>query len=688
MRKHNRKAIPFLLTVAMVITMFVSTPTMAFADTWDGSSSDTSWAGSGTAVDPYQITCAAELKGLADNVNSGTTYGGICFELTDDINLDNNAWTPIGGKCALSGGVPTGNYFAGTFDGSGKTISGLSVTLTAANQNAVGLFGYCNGGVIANLTVDGSVGTSIALEAIGGIVGYTNSSVANCTNNATVNCNNAYAKNIGGVAGIVENNATSGDPVMVQYCRNTGAVTGGTRVGGLLGAVYLGSSSQYKINVDRCYNTGTVTTVSSAYKSWIGGLVGYCKGLISSSYNSGQIVVAQGCGYGDGHRLGGITGVLNGYGAPCAKMENCYNIGDFSGGNDTYDQALYASADRNSGVIISDCYYLDTLSIDQATGSGWGTVTNVGALTAAQFTSGTNYFGGAFTYASGNYPEITWTKAYEDNPVDLQRGITAAATDSDDSTMIFLDGVNGSDVGAGTKESPVKTFSEALTLVTPSKNVIYVRDEVTIESGTQSWASSGTAVTVKRSSIYSGHLVDVTGGTLNLSDITLDGNTTNYNSALINVAGGALNIGSGTVLQNNKSGANGGALRLIGGTTTMTGGTITGCTAMAGAGAALLTDSAASTHGTLILSPSGGASQFQIADTIYLSDTRYLNIAAALSTITGNITINCSDPSVGRTVAQATSNQIAAYSLAKFAYDGSGTATFGRSGSIITLTAL
>ncbi len=64
----------------------------------------------------------------------------------------------LGGSFALSGiwtAIGTSaNPFKGTFEGHGKTISGLYVDTTGANQ---GLFGYTSGGGIQNLTVTGSV---------------------------------------------------------------------------------------------------------------------------------------------------------------------------------------------------------------------------------------------------------------------------------------------------------------------------------------------------------------------------------------------------------------------------------------------------------------------------------------------------------------------------------------------------
>ena len=65
----------------------------------------------------YTVTSAEGLKNIAKLVNSGAT--GINITLDTDLDLTDMEWTPIG------------NYekqYTGTFDGNGKTITGLTVT--------------------------------------------------------------------------------------------------------------------------------------------------------------------------------------------------------------------------------------------------------------------------------------------------------------------------------------------------------------------------------------------------------------------------------------------------------------------------------------------------------------------------------------------------------------------------------
>ena len=110
--------------------------------------------GSGTVTDPYQIGTAAGLKWFRDKVNNVTKEADtqICAELTEDIDLNGEAWTPIGIGERFHWGI---RFYSGTFDGKGHTIKNLSIDNSSVLY--VGLFGYVYGGTIRNLTVLGSV---------------------------------------------------------------------------------------------------------------------------------------------------------------------------------------------------------------------------------------------------------------------------------------------------------------------------------------------------------------------------------------------------------------------------------------------------------------------------------------------------------------------------------------------------
>ena len=158
------------------------------ADAWDGKDVNTDWYtkaedGTGTADKPYEIRTAAQLAGLAQLVNSEKIDSEDTFiTLTNNIDLNNKAWTPIGNSDSV---------FAGTFDGNGHTISGLYINITGSYSSAKkgrlyqGLFGCVEDGTVQNLIVTGSVTIgnekSVNVSYIGGIVGINDGGkVQNC----------------------------------------------------------------------------------------------------------------------------------------------------------------------------------------------------------------------------------------------------------------------------------------------------------------------------------------------------------------------------------------------------------------------------------------------------------------------------------------------------------------------------
>ena len=106
------------------------------------------WYTAGDA--PYQISTGKELVYLAQLVNDGNNFSGKTIVLTADIDLNNQAWTPIGNE----NGFDAELAFSGTFNGDGYTVSGLNVPDTYFP----GLFGQIStSAVVQNRIVKGSV---------------------------------------------------------------------------------------------------------------------------------------------------------------------------------------------------------------------------------------------------------------------------------------------------------------------------------------------------------------------------------------------------------------------------------------------------------------------------------------------------------------------------------------------------
>ena len=212
--------------------------------------------GSGTEDDPYQIGTAIGLEWFRDKVNDASSIDEtkICAELTADIDLENEAWTPIGNTDKIDGT----DAYSGTFNGKGHTISGLNVT---GEFVYAGLFSAVKDGTIRNLTVAGNVSSNSSGGAAGGIVGYaSNATIENCSNHCNVAGNRSTVA--GGIVGFNVEGAKIID------CYNVGKITVNTYIIGGIAGHNTGT-------ISNCYNVGTVPNYLSvgeivSYNSYFG----------------------------------------------------------------------------------------------------------------------------------------------------------------------------------------------------------------------------------------------------------------------------------------------------------------------------------------------------------------------------------------------------------------------------------
>ena len=215
-----------------------------------------SLAGSGTAEAPYTIKNLAELIWFAEDVNAGNKYQGKVVQLTADIDLKSEPWTPIA-------------QFNGTFDGNGKTISNLVVN--GEGKSNQGFFARTDNGEIKNLTI----------------------------NNATVKGRLA----VGVVAGV---------PYTSKYTniKVTGnvVVEGMAYVGGVGGRNAYANWTGITVDVnDGSYVKATSTEDGTAYRTYVGGVIGFNgEGGHTFKNISSNIKVI-----GDVMDIGGIFGILH-----------------------------------------------------------------------------------------------------------------------------------------------------------------------------------------------------------------------------------------------------------------------------------------------------------------------------------------------------------------------------------------
>lgn len=277
-----------LLALLLVLTMVFSLmPAALAADTVDVSALPEYTADADTSAGAaYKISTEESLRAFAAAVKADDGKGtynlsGVSFYLANDIALT-GAWTPVG-----NGVSAVKDFFAGTFDGCGHTISGLNVQGSTVNQ---GLFAAINKATIRNLNVSGTVSCGTK-NYVGGIVGKVqDGTIENCSFSGSVT--GGYT---GGIAGGLNSNN-----VTISGCVNAADVTG-TTAGGILG--YWKNTAAIR----DCYNTGSVTGSAKA-----GGIVGQLSsGTIENCYSIGDIG-------GKASQKGGIFAFSS------ATVKNCY----------------------------------------------------------------------------------------------------------------------------------------------------------------------------------------------------------------------------------------------------------------------------------------------------------------------------------------------------------------------------
>ena len=238
--------------------------------------------GEGEENDPYLIEDVEDLKKLAENVKYGTDYEGKYFQLTANIDLNNEPnWTPIGTEDTL---------FQGTFDGGGHQITNLKI----GKREYGGLFGNVWGATIQNCNVTGEVN---GYNYSGGIVGYANDNthILNCSFQGNVEGN---GQDRGGIVGSTSIGCD------VSGCFVTGTVTGGNCVGGIAGN---GVGT-----IKNCYALADVTAAGDS----AGGIAGYAYNLsIENCYYSGKVS--------SNGNAGGIAGI-----ARNSEIQNCVSLAE------------------------------------------------------------------------------------------------------------------------------------------------------------------------------------------------------------------------------------------------------------------------------------------------------------------------------------------------------------------------
>lgn len=268
------------------------------------------------AGNTIHISSEAELRDLAASCALDTWSRDKNVVLDSDLTLADPSFLPI----------PT---FGGSFDGQGHTIHNVSIT---DSLSPAGLFGVVQaGGSVRSLHVVGAVTPSGDGRSVGGIAGENNGAIEKCSFTGTVS-GQVY---VGGIAG---HTGASGS---ILACETRGAAIGGSMTGGITGyneGLLADCTNSACVNVESTdprldledldltltpdlSKLGQANAGASAADT--GGIAGYSAGTLSDCVNHGAV------GYQHiGYNTGGVVG------RSCGQLLRCRNDGSIAGRKD------------------------------------------------------------------------------------------------------------------------------------------------------------------------------------------------------------------------------------------------------------------------------------------------------------------------------------------------------------------
>lgn len=257
----------------------------------------------------YKVGTGYELAWIRKYVNDNLTTTNLV--LTDDIDLDNHPWSPIGS------GYP--NVFSGVFEGNNHAIRNLNMS-TDENVTGYAFIGNTSAGsTVRNLSVYGNISVTQG-SYVAGIIGHAGiGTYVNLKNYANIS---APVRYVGGVTASLS--ASEDTQYIVKNLENHGDISAADIVGGVIGQI----SSYVLYNLSGLVNTGNITVINSDYVNTptVGGLISaiaFGPSLnLSDSYNTGDIISEKPTG-----ETGALLGDLM-YSDYANRLTRVYNTGN------------------------------------------------------------------------------------------------------------------------------------------------------------------------------------------------------------------------------------------------------------------------------------------------------------------------------------------------------------------------
>lgn len=325
----------------------------------------------------FTISTPAQLAGLAYLVNTCHTFSGKTILLTNDIDLAEHLWVPIGRNSQNAQSLA---IFGGTFDGGGHVIRNLNISMKAysyaqgSTTCLVGFFGYSSG-VIENVTL--AEDCAVRVTATG-----------------------SQYLNVGSICGVLGGN-------YIANCHNRAYIEARSLFDDIFAAGILGFDNQYN-PVYNCSNANDVVGFSTWGIVCVSGLVA-ANAKVVNGYNTGNI-----SGTGPSVEVGGITPSF-------AQLNNVYNTGRLTatGRSIIPESEPVATASpivASYGASVENGYY-DIACVEDTTGMNVkGTAMTADEMKSFAFAELLTSHAASLVKSDPDLPEmLSWTIRSEEN---------------------------------------------------------------------------------------------------------------------------------------------------------------------------------------------------------------------------------------------------------------------------------
>ena len=299
------------------------------------------------ASDTIRISSAEDLAELSALCTSDAWSKDKTIVLTRDISLTGCDFSPI-------------PLLAGTFDGRGYSILGISLDGDASTQ---GLFRMVlENGVVKNLTVSGTLHASGNGENIGGIAGVNYGAIENCRFDGEIRAQAAA----GGIVGL------NAEGALVSECKTSGSVAAYHRTGGIAGenrGVLSDCESRMSVNTEYIaaeqpdqkssfdFSSLTLQEETLVDITDLGGIAGLNTSVIKNCNNYGDVGYPH-----TGYNVGGVAGRQSG------RIIGCTNAGEITARKDVGGIAgqiephtVWNVTGTGIGEVQSQLYRLESL---------------------------------------------------------------------------------------------------------------------------------------------------------------------------------------------------------------------------------------------------------------------------------------------------------------------------------------